>query len=191
MARARDPNRDKAFEIYKEHNGDITNRAIAEMLGVPEKTIGSWKSKSKDNWNEKLNGVLQTDERSTPNKAGAPKGNNNAKGNRGNPNPTPKFPKRNSIAEKHGFFSKFLPEETLEIMEAMNERSPADLIWDQIQIQYAAIIRAQRIMHAESKDEMISFSINPHPDNLDRSVIFIIKFIDFSLSADLSLNRCA
>ncbi|WP_107839434.1 terminase small subunit [Metasolibacillus meyeri] len=66
MARARDPNRDKAFEIYKEHNGDITNRAIAEMLGVPEKTIGSWKSKSKDNWNEQLNGVLQSGERSTP-----------------------------------------------------------------------------------------------------------------------------
>ncbi|WP_320939394.1 phage terminase small subunit [Lysinibacillus capsici] len=163
MARARDPNRDKAFEIYKEHNGDITNRAIAEKLGVPEKTIGSWKSKSKDNWNEKLNGVLQTDERSTPNKAGAPKGNNNAKGNRGNPNPTPKFPKRNSIAEKHGFFSKFLPEETLEIMEAMNELSPVDLIWDQIQIQYAAIIRAQKIMHVESKDEMIK-ELKKHKD---------------------------
>ncbi|MFP7199699.1 terminase small subunit [Lysinibacillus halotolerans] len=66
MARARDPNRDKAFEIYKEHNGNITNRAIAEMLGVPEKTIGSWKSKAKDNWDAKLNGVLQKDERSTP-----------------------------------------------------------------------------------------------------------------------------
>lgn len=66
MARTRDPNRDKAFEIYKEHNGKITNRAIAEMLNVPEKTIGSWKSKSKDNWNGKLNGVLQSDERSTP-----------------------------------------------------------------------------------------------------------------------------
>lgn len=66
MARARDPNRDKAFEIYKEHNGEITNRKIAEMLGVPEKTISGWKSKSKDNWKEKLNGVLQSDERSTP-----------------------------------------------------------------------------------------------------------------------------
>lgn len=66
MARARDPNRDKSFEIYKEHNGEITNRKIAEMLGVPEKTISGWKSKSKDNWKEKLNGVLQSDERSTP-----------------------------------------------------------------------------------------------------------------------------
>lgn len=166
MARARDPNRGKAFEIYKEHNGDITNRAIAEMLGVPEKTIGSWKSKSKDNWNEKLNGVLQTDERSTPIKSakrerGAPIGNANAKGNRGNKNAS--APKQNSNALTHGFFAKFLPEETLEIMEAMNERSPADLIWDQIQIQYAAIIRAQRIMHVESKDEMIK-ELKKHKD---------------------------
>ncbi|QCR33135.1 terminase small subunit [Lysinibacillus sp. SGAir0095] len=66
MARARNPNRDKAYEIYKEHEGKITNRALAEMLGVPEKTIGSWKSKAKDNWDAKLNGVLQSDERSTP-----------------------------------------------------------------------------------------------------------------------------
>ena len=66
MPRARDPNRDKAFEIFKEHNGDIANRKIAELLDCPEKTIGGWKSK--DKWNKKLNGVLQTDEQSTPNK---------------------------------------------------------------------------------------------------------------------------
>ncbi|TQR21808.1 terminase small subunit [Psychrobacillus vulpis] len=66
MPRARDPNRDKAFEIWKEHKSDITNRKIAEMLDVPEKTIGSWKSK--DKWSQKLNGVLQTNKRSTPNK---------------------------------------------------------------------------------------------------------------------------
>ncbi|MBG9754065.1 hypothetical protein J2B92_12325 [Lysinibacillus sphaericus] len=156
MARQRDPNRDKAFEIYKEHNGDIPLKNIAAQLGKGEGTVRGWKNK--DNWDEILNGkngTLQSNERNVPNKVGAPKGNVNAKGNRGNPNPTPTFPKRNSIAEKHGFFSKFLPEETLKIMEAMNERSPADLIWDQIQIQYAAIIRAQRIMHVESKDEMI------------------------------------
>lgn len=66
MPRARDPNRDKAFEIWKSVNGEISNRALAEQLGIPEKTIGSWKSK--DNWNGKLNGVLQTKIRSTPNK---------------------------------------------------------------------------------------------------------------------------
>ncbi|UKJ44301.1 phage terminase small subunit [Lysinibacillus sp. ACHW1.5] len=152
MARQRDPRRDEAFDIFKQHDGDITNRAIAEQLEVPEKTISAWKSR--DKWNV----VLQTNECSTTIKnvqreRGAPVGNANAKGNRGNKNAS--APKQNSNALTHGFFQKFLPEETLEIMEAMNERSPADLIWDQIQIQYAAIIRAQRIMHVESKDEMI------------------------------------
>jgi phage terminase small subunit len=32
MARARSPNRDKAFEIYKNYDGSITNREIADML---------------------------------------------------------------------------------------------------------------------------------------------------------------
>ncbi|MFJ7891311.1 phage terminase small subunit [Lysinibacillus xylanilyticus] len=160
MARQRDPRRDEALKIFKEHNGDITNRAIAEQLNVPEKTISAWKSR--DKWNA----VLQTNECSTTIKnvqreRGAPIGNANAKGNRGNKNAS--APKQNSNALTHGFFQKFLPEETLEIMEAMNERSPADLIWDQIQIQYAAIIRAQRIMHVESKDEMIK-ELKKHKD---------------------------
>ncbi|HES7406384.1 TPA: hypothetical protein VO651_001851, partial [Streptococcus pyogenes] len=28
LGRARDPNRDKAFELYKQNNGDITNRKL-------------------------------------------------------------------------------------------------------------------------------------------------------------------
>lgn len=50
MGRARDPNRDKAFEIYKQNNGNITNRKLGEMLGVPEKTISVWKLR--DKWSE-------------------------------------------------------------------------------------------------------------------------------------------
>jgi phage terminase small subunit len=61
MPRARDPNRDKAFEIWESHNGEITNRAIAEELDVPEKTISAWKSR--DKWNV----VLQKKECSTTN----------------------------------------------------------------------------------------------------------------------------
>ncbi|WP_341473014.1 phage terminase small subunit-related protein [Clostridium perfringens] len=63
MSRARSPNRDKAFEIYKNHNGNIANREIARTLYISEKTISRWKAK--DNWNDKLNKVLQTDLRST------------------------------------------------------------------------------------------------------------------------------
>lgn len=69
MARQRDPRRDEAFEVFKENNGEITNRKIAELLNVPEKTISGWKSK--DKWLQKLNGVLQTNERSTPKNKGS------------------------------------------------------------------------------------------------------------------------
>lgn len=57
MARARSPNRDKAFEIYKEHNGNIDLVSIAEQLGVSSGTVRGWKAK--DKWDDKLNGALQ------------------------------------------------------------------------------------------------------------------------------------
>lgn len=40
-------------------------------------------------------------------------------------------------------------------MGSMNKDEPADIIWDQIMIQYAAIIRAQQIMFVEDKHEII------------------------------------
>lgn len=144
MPRARDPRRDEAFAIYLEKNGNIQNREIAKILDVPEKTISGWKSK--DNWTKHVTGVLQKNKRSTPKKIGGQPGNKNAKGHG--------VPKRNSNAVTHGFFAKYLPEETKEIMECLKDRPPADLIWDQIQIQYAAIIRAQRIMFVKDHDDL-------------------------------------
>lgn len=64
-------------------------------------------------------------------------------------------PKNNQNSKKHGFFSKYIPKETLEIMGMLDKDDPADLIWDQIQIQYAAIIRAQEIMYVEDKEETV------------------------------------
>lgn len=61
MARARDPARDKAFELYKVHNGDITNRLIAEKLEIDEKVVAVWKGR--DKWLQKLNSnVVQQSE---------------------------------------------------------------------------------------------------------------------------------
>ena len=153
MARVRSPNRDKAFEIYKESNGNIPNREIAKLLDISEKTISGWKAK--DKWNEKLNGVLQTEKRSTPlkrNKGGQP-GNKNATGPPGNKN-----------AEKFGFFSKHLPKETLDLVKEISEKSQLDILWEQITIQYAAIIRAQQIMYVENKEEMIK-ELKKHETN--------------------------
>ncbi|MCC0736155.1 terminase [Clostridioides sp. ZZV14-6009] len=72
MAKARSPNRDKAFDIFKEHNGNIANREIAELLNENEKTISNWKCR--DNWNV----VLQTNKCSTTKKKGGQKNNKNA-----------------------------------------------------------------------------------------------------------------
>jgi uncharacterized protein YjcR len=67
----------------------------------------------------------------------------------------PEKMQNNQNAKKHGFFSKYIPKETLEIMGMLDEKDPADLLWDQIMIQYAAIIRAQSIMFVTDKNEMI------------------------------------
>lgn len=47
MARARDPSRDKAFEIWKQANGDIKLKDIADQLGISEGTVRGWKNKDK------------------------------------------------------------------------------------------------------------------------------------------------
>lgn len=68
MARIRDPARDKAKELYL-NNKDITNREIANILGVDEKKIATWKIR--DNWKcsttEKKNVVQQNKKCSTTN----------------------------------------------------------------------------------------------------------------------------
>ncbi|MGG2922979.1 DNA translocase FtsK [Brevibacillus parabrevis] len=47
MARARDPNRDKAYEIWEQANGEIKLKNIADRLGISEGTIRGWKNKDK------------------------------------------------------------------------------------------------------------------------------------------------
>lgn len=85
MARVRSPNRDKALEIYKAHNGNIANREIAKILEEDEKVIAVWKSR--DKWNENINVVQQSIKSCTTkknSKKGAPIGNKNATGPPGN-----------------------------------------------------------------------------------------------------------
>ncbi|MGN7328703.1 phage terminase small subunit [Bacillus pumilus] len=62
---------------------------------------------------------------------------------------------KGSSKQAHSIFNQFFSDETIEIMEKMGGRTSLDLIWDQIQIQYAAIIRAQRIMYVSDQDDMI------------------------------------
>ena len=78
MARARNPNRDRALEIYREHDGKITNREIASILGEDEKVVAVWKGR--DKWQ---NVVQQSKKSCTTKKRGGQPGNKNAVGHGG------------------------------------------------------------------------------------------------------------
>ena len=44
----------------------------------------------------------------------------------------------------------------MDIIDGMKDKSPLDLIWDAIQIQYAAIVRSQQIMLVKDVDDRTS-----------------------------------
>lgn len=144
MARAPDERYEQAKAMYFKGEKLVE---IASQLNLPEGTVRRWKSTHK--WESERSD--RNSERS--HKKGPPKGNKNAAGNKGGAPP-----EQNKNAEKHGLFSRYLPEETLSIIQAM-PRSPLDILWDNIQISYAAIVRAQQIMYVTDKDDRTTTQI--------------------------------
>lgn len=153
---ARNPNRDKALELYAESKGKITNREIAAQLGEDEKKIAVWKQR--DKWAA----VVQQRKRSTTKRAKpteaayfeiledeppeTPGPESKAKSRGGTPG--------NQNGAKHGLMAKYIPAETLAIMQAFEETSAINILWNNIQLQYAAIIRAQQIMFVADRDDL-------------------------------------
>lgn len=136
VGRARNPKTDEAEKLF--YKG-MKLKDIASRLEVPEGTVRRWKNTYK--WNSE-----RSDKKANVRKRGGQIGNKNAAG--GNQS----APLRNHNAEKFGFFRKYLPEETVSIIEEM-PKDPLDVLWDQIQIAYAAIIRAQQIMYVQDRDD--------------------------------------
>jgi uncharacterized protein YjcR len=62
-------------------------------------------------------------------------------------------PIKNINAVKHGLFAKYLPAETLELVGAIETMSPIDILWENICLKYAAIIRSQKIMYVKDADD--------------------------------------
>jgi uncharacterized protein YjcR len=139
MARAPDKRIEQAKEMYLQGQKLVE---IASQLNLPEGTVRRWKCTHK--WDSERSG--KKSERSHRKKGGQP-GNKNAVGNDGG------APEQNKNAEKYGFFSKYLPDETREIFSAIEQADPLDLLWHQIQIAYAAIIRAQKIAYVKDRDD--------------------------------------
>lgn len=161
MARAPNEKQIAAKELFDKGYKLIE---ISKELDIPEGTIRSWKNRC--NWDDKNNATLQkrgNKKRNVASRKGGNKSSNvdklKAKSNDKN---TLIYKTQSSMArpgnknaEKFGFFSKFLPKDTLEIIQAIDEKDPFDIICENIKIQYAAILNAQRIMYVESKEEMI------------------------------------
>lgn len=132
MARKRNPKTDEAEKLFRK---GLKLKDIASRLEVPEGTVRRWKNTYK--WNSE-----RSDKKANVRNKGGQKGNRNAAGG----------PPGNNKAEKYGFFRKYLPEETVSIIEEM-PKDPLDVLWDQIQIAYAAIIRAQQIMYVKDRED--------------------------------------
>lgn len=146
MPRARSPKRDEAYRLWVGSGKKKKLKDIASELGVAETQIRKWKNQDKWNGNvtnPKSNVTIPKSNVSKRKQGGQP-GNKNAAGHGA--------PKGNKNAEKFGFFSKYLPEETVSIIQEM-PADPLDILWDQIQISYAAIIRAQQIMYVKDRKD--------------------------------------
>lgn len=139
MARPRSPGRDKARQLWLESGKSRLLKSIAEDLQVSEEQVRKWKNQ--DKWDLV---TLPNGNGNVTKQRGAQPGNKNAAGHGA--------PKKNSNAEKHGLFRKYLPEETFSIIEEMPD-SPLEIVWHEIQIQYAAIIRSQQIMYVRDKED--------------------------------------
>lgn len=57
LAKERSPNRDLAFEMYKESKGEMLLKDIAAALDIKEGTIRAWKNR--DKWDESIGVTLQ------------------------------------------------------------------------------------------------------------------------------------
>lgn len=156
-----------AFELYKQ---GYKYKDIAEEVGCTLSAVKSWatrvwkmKKVAKKSCNQKDKKVAKLQPRGYS-KGKNPNSHKNATGPPGNKN-----------AEKHGFFSKILPEETLELVSNIDSFSPVDVLWQNIQIQYAAILRAQKIMYVEGEYDTTKEILSETSGNVD-SVSYTIQF---------------
>lgn len=150
MPKQRSPDSFKAEDLYKQGMKLVE---IASQLSLPEGTVRRWKH-TYDWDNERSD---KNSERSDK-KRGAPAGNKNAAGHGA--------PKGNQNARKHGLFSRYLPQDTLEIFNALGDANPLDLLWDQILLAYTSILRAQQIMYVKDQKDKTKSKIEKKRGNV-------------------------
>lgn len=126
MPRARSPNRDRAFELWIESEGQRELKDIASELNVSPEQVRKWKHA--DNWDAKTQKVTLPNGKGnvTKRKRGGQPGNNNAVGNSGGA-----APPGNKNGLKHGAYEKvmleYLDTDEKEIFEAEDTGDDVEL----------------------------------------------------------------
>ncbi|HAP5040585.1 TPA: small subunit of terminase, partial [Enterococcus faecalis] len=114
-------------------NGKKVLKELANELNVSDSQIRKWKSI--DKWADELKGNVTNSKSNVTNKGGAPPGNKNAIGNKGNKTASP--PKRNKNAVKTGeyetIFADMLSDEEKDIYSTMND-DPFFILEEEIRI---------------------------------------------------------
>lgn len=146
MSEARAPNYELA---KKDYMNSMKYKDIAEKYNVTINTVKSWKTRYK--WTKDSKKGMHTKEKKVCTQKGAQPGNKNAVGHGA--------PIQNKNAETHGFFSKYFPEETFSIIQEIQQKDPLDILWENIQIAYAAIVRAQNIMYVKDINDKTTTKI--------------------------------
>lgn len=160
--------RDRGYTLYKK---GMKYKEIAERIGVPLNTVKSWATRY---WKDgkvatKAKPATKPEVATSPRKAGAPKGNVNAVGNKGG------APFGNTNAMKHGGYSTIwassLTEAEREALEELEDADEETILVEEIRL---LTIREARIMNRikeltekEKKSPMMAASISTSQDRRD------------------------
>ncbi|EOE4933172.1 phage terminase small subunit [Enterococcus hirae] len=150
MARKRDPRRDEAKRIWLESNGEKQLKDIASELNVSDSQIRKWKSI--DKWSAELKGNVTNAKGNVTNQGGAPFGNQNAKGNKGNSRASPPVGNKNALktGEYETIFYETLSDEEKDIYSNLNN-DPSFVLSEEIRLLKIRELRMmKRIQQAEA-----------------------------------------
>lgn len=122
--------RKEALELFQQ---GLALVEISRRLNIPEGTVRSWKNRYK--WSR--NKADATVKR----KRGGQNNNTNAVGNKGN------------RGKRHGLFSKYFTKDTRDIYESLLNADPLILLWHNIMFSEAELLRSQKIMYVNDKND--------------------------------------
>lgn len=150
MARKRDPRRDEAKKIWLKSNGEKQLKEIASELNVSDSQIRKWKSQ--DKWSAELKSNVTNGKSNVTNQGGAPIGNQNAKGNKGNSRASPPVGNKNALktGEYETIFFETLSDEEKDIYSSLND-DPSFVLSEEIRLLKIRQLRMmKRIQQAEA-----------------------------------------